>query len=203
MQLTQALSDPAVLPRFRRSARRKLGLFCSIVWTLWLACLSPTRAAELTRSTNLGALEFQVAFISKILPYIVWPKESFGSPTAPFVIGLAGRDSFDGLLQKVLSESRVEGRGIEIRIVTEPAAATNCHILYFAPDQLPIWKEWKPAAIGRPLLTISADETGEFLQQGVLFNLLVSQRKLEINRANSERTNLKISSKLFRIARVK
>lgn len=197
MQLTQAFSDSAVLPRFRRSARRKLGLFCSIVWTFWLACLSPTRAAE------LGALEFQVAFISKILPYIVWPKESFGSPTAPFVIGLAGRDSFDGLLQKVLSESRVEGRGIEIRIVTEPAAATNCHILYFAADQLPTWKEWKPAAIGRPLLTISADETGDFLQQGVIFNLLVSQRKLEINRANSERTNLKISSKLFRIAKVK
>jgi hypothetical protein len=179
----------------------RAGRLARRTWLAWWVAVGAAWGS--LRAAELDGDEFQVAFISKILPYVSWPREAFASPEAPVVVGLVGRDPFNGLLQKVLADARVESRSVEIRVVKESPASANCHALFVAADQLAGWPDWRAASAGRSVLTMAADETGGFLEQGGVFNLRVAERKLEISRSNAERARLRINSKLLRIAKVR
>lgn len=167
-------------------------------WTaaLWLFCGTSVRAADLTPA------EFQAAFVSKAIPYVTWPGQLFATEESPLVVGLFGADPFDGLLQKLLATEKFEGRRIEVKVIEDTSRLAPCQVLFISADKLSDW--YKLGDVGKPagVLTIAADETGEFLAKGGAFNLRTRDRKLEIDRGNLNRAGLKVSSKLLRIARV-
>jgi hypothetical protein len=167
-------------------------------WWVWLLCLSGLRLD----ATELTPAQFQAAFVAKAIPYVTWPDNAFASEAAPIVIGLYGGDPFDGLLQKLVAAERSEGRRVEVKVIEDTAQPGPCQVLFISTDKLGDWYQHSAAGVPPGILTIAADETGEFLRRGGVFNLRTGERKLEIDRGNLSKAGLKVSSKLLRIARV-
>lgn len=155
-----------------------------------------------SRAADLTAIEFQAAFVSKVIPYVTWPEKTFASDEAPLVIGLFGGDPFDGLLQKLVANEKFEGRRIEVKVLTNTTRLELCPLIFVRGDRLADWYKLAEQGIPAGILTIAADDSGEFLRKGGGFNLLTTERKLEIDRRNVHRAGLRVSSRLLRIAKV-
>jgi len=183
-----------LLGQLGRTARLTL----SLVWMLWL-CPGAARGDAVA---NLSPTEFKAAFLSKILAYVTWPADALTNTNQPLVIGLYSYDPFDGLIQKLVSGQTVNDHKVVVEILTDTNRLGDCQVLYIPDDKLADWLKLKPDGPDRGVLTIGADSTGEFLRRGGVFNLLVEERKLEINRGNAEQAGLKINSKLLRIAKI-
>jgi hypothetical protein len=167
-------------------------------WALLLLIASGFRL----ESAELTPTEFQAAFVSKAIPYVTWPEKTFAAEETPLVVGLFGGDPFDGLLHKLLATEKFEGRRIEVRVLDNVSRLEPCQVVFVGSEKLADWYALNGSEVPPGLLTIAADESGAFLRKGGLFNLRTSERKLEIDRGNLNKSGLKVSSKLLRIAKV-
>ena len=82
------------------------------------------------------------------------------------------------------------------------ASATACQVLFVPADQQAAWEASDPARNALGLLTVGADDSGQFLKAGGVFNLLVADQRLEISLKNARRAGLEINSKLSKISKV-
>ncbi len=165
-------------------------------WFLILSFLIAMPFAGLTQErVDLTPTEFKLAFLAKIPAYITWPNSE-----GQVVVGIMGKDPFDGLLSQLLKQKKIEGREIVVKIFEDPALVTRCDVLFIPADQLVAWEELSKSIDKRGILTIG--EKREFLNKGGVFSLSVDDRKLEINLQNARKAGLEINSKLVKIAKV-
>ena len=158
--------------------------------------VTPAPAAELRPA------EFQAAFLAKSLPYVSWPEARLPKPDEPLVIGLLDHDPFDGLLHKLLENQKVNDRKIVVQVIATNAPFDTCHVLFVPGDRIAVWAASAATAGPRALLTVGADDTGQFLKNGGVFNLLVTEQRLEISLKNAKKAGLEINSKLIKISKV-
>ena len=173
-----------------------------VVLALFLLCCGHRPSIAADAASELSLAEFQAVFLSKLLPYVIWSKEVLPPEDQPIVIGLLGRDPFDGLLQKLVETQETNGRRITVRILSETNRLDKCNVVFVPPDKMEEWSRLKSDMDGRGVLAVGADDTGAFLEGGGVFNLLTKERKLEINRRNAEKVGLKIGAKLLKISKV-
>ncbi len=136
-----------------------------------------------------------MAFLAKIPPYITWPEQG-----PQLVIGILGKDPFNGVLHQLVKNKKVENRELTVKVFADPAEPIKCDILFIPADQLPAWQERRLKTETRGLLTIS--EKKDFLESGGVFNLAIAERKLEIKLENVKKAGLEVNSKLLKIAKV-
>jgi hypothetical protein len=153
-------------------------------------------------AADLRPAEFQAAFLAKSLAYVTWPEERLPRPDEPIVIGLLDHDPFDGLLHKLLENQKVNGRRVVVKVIPTNAPVEACHVLFVPGDKLAAWAASSAMASPRGLLTVGADDTGQFLKSGGTFNLLVAEQRLEISLKNAKKAGLEINSKLIKISKV-
>jgi len=158
--------------------------------------------ASAAGGASLRPAEFQAAFLAKSLPYVTWSEENLPKPDEPMVIGLLGHDPFDGLLHKLLENQKVNDRKVVVRVISTNAPAEACQVLFVPADQQAAWEASNLAKNPRGLLTVGADDSGQFLKAGGVFNLLVAEQRLEISLKNARRAGLEINSKLSKISKV-
>ncbi len=173
-----------------------------MVLALVLLCCGPRRSIAADAAAELSLAEFQAVFLSKLLPYVSWSKEALPAEDQPIVIGLLGRDPFEGLLQKLVETQETNGRRITVRILTDTNRLDRCNVVFVPPDKMEEWGRLKIDMDARGVLAVGADDTGAFLEGGGVFNLLTKERKLEISRRNAEKVGLKIGAKLLKISKV-
>lgn len=195
------LIHSARLPAARGPARQSSGFGGLLLAAAWLMLLLTPRGVR-AQAAGISPTEFQVAFVAKVIPYVTWPDNTFPAEETPLVIGLFGGDPFDGLLQKLIANEKVEGRRLEVKVLADGDLPGSCQVVFVRSDKLPAWYKLTEAGPPRAVLTIAADDSGDFLRRGGLFNLRTSDRKLEIDRGNVGRAGLKVSAKLLRIAKV-
>lgn len=159
-------------------------------WRLfWLAaatCGSLALAGELE-------IKVQAAYLFNFTKFVEWPNDG-GDVLNVCVVG---KDA----IADVLSELAARHSGRNVRIERAPLNDPKaCHVLYLARDN-------QAAALlesvrGRAVLTVS--EADNFAQQGGIIGFYMDdgKLKLEINAANAQAANLKISAKLMEVARV-
>ncbi len=172
-------------------------------WRRWLPALA--LAAGLARVWSAEAIlnpeEFKAITLAKVSPYVQWPKAVLADSDTNFVVGIFGTNSLEPMLTALLKGQKVGGRDVVVQ--TFPAdtnALRRCHLLFIPAEQEPQWQLLTKDANTFGLLTVGESET--FTKSGGVFNLLVSQQKLEINLKNAKRAGLEINSKLLRIAKV-
>jgi hypothetical protein len=184
----------------RRSAGVHVQTFLLALWIVLGGVLSG-RTAERPSPEDLTALEFKAAFLSKIPPYIQWPTNAFDDTGGQLILGIVGKDPFDGLLHQLVKGRKVEGREILIKVFTDPSQITHCQILYIPAASLDEWQKLSGTLDLRGVLTVS--ERREFLtRQGGVFSLSAQDRKLEIHRQNARKAGLEVNSKLIKISKV-
>jgi len=146
--------------------------------------------------------EYQVKaeFIERFTRFIEWPAGTDGRGN--FLIGVIGDNPFNGYLEKMANERRINGRRIEIRHLTEPAQAEGCQIVFICASERDRLRRILSHTESRPILTIG--DTAGFAAAGVLINFYTSGETVhfEMNETAIERSGLKVSSRLLKLARL-
>src|SRR5690606_16999269 len=146
--------------------------------------------------------EYQVkaAFIYNFTGFVEWPDSVFASPKAPLVIGVYGKNPFSNYLNEIVRNETVDGHPIEVRPVTNSNEFANCHILFLNPGQKENMRELLDVAERYPVLTVS--DHPDFDRAGGIIRLYTDQNRvrLRINISAAQEANLRISSKLLKVA---
>ena len=157
-------------------------------------------ALVLVASTALRAqevpLEYRVkaAYLFNFAKFVEWPGPG---ATGPITICVAGRNVFGEALTDTVRGEAINGRPLAVRVILEPQP--GCHIVFVprgaaAPAYLRGTRSF-------PSLTVG--EAPDFIEQGgiVNFKLEGANVRFEIDAGAAEKSGLRISSRLLRLAR--
>lgn len=151
--------------------------------------------------------DLKASFIYKIASFVQWPAMAFDDPAAPLVIGIVGRDPFEGRLERMLLDKRIGGRRIAVIDVPQPDALRSVqrvHVLFVANAESvhagPLIAHTR--RLGVPALTVS--DSPRFANAGGMIALVPDGQRLrlEINRGAAEEAGLKLGSGLLSLARI-
>lgn len=143
-------------------------------------------------------LEYHVkaAYLFNFTRFVEWPPDE--DAAAALTICVAATNPFGAALADTVRGEQVNGRPLQARLVRDPG---GCHVL-FIPRNVP-HGPYLQAARGLPVLTVG--ESREFLPGGGIVNFMIEDGRVrfEINQDAAARANLKISSRLLRLARIR
>ena len=173
---------------------------------VWLTGISTARAAPVDQMTED---KVKVAFVYNFIKFVQWPDEAPDeapdeTPEAgPVRLCVLGAGTVADLMKDLEGKS-VHGRKLQVILDQTPSGSTDtpvCHALYLAgtcSDQKMAQALQNLKRV--PVLTVS-DKRG-FASQGGMIELFRKGRKLrfKINLAAAREANLKISSKLLKLA---
>ncbi len=166
-----------------------------------LRCL-PAQAAE---EAGSGEREYAIkaAFLYHFASYVTWPQGGSAKATdEPFVIGVLGADPFGAILDDLAKAKLVDGRKVAIRRFKSVADCVPCPILFISSSDAGRLDLVLHKLGASPTLLIA--DTQSAATRGVHINFFIENNKVrfEVNAEAAQRTGLKISSKLLRLARI-
>lgn len=156
-------------------------------------------AGAVTSTAQDVSLEYRVkaAYLLNFTRFVEWPPAALAGG-APFDICVAGRNPFGPVLGATVSGETAAGRMLVSRIVRDNPA--QCQVL-FVPRGVAA-AEYVPRVRTAPVLTVG--EAPDFLRQGGIINFVLEDGKVrfEINPDAATRSQLTISSRLLKLAKV-
>lgn len=142
--------------------------------------------------------EVKAEFLERFTRFIDWPSD----PPGRFVIGVIGRNPFNGFIERIASERRIKGRLVDVRYVSDVAQLDACQLVFIAASERAQLPRILARTASKPILTV-ADSDG-FANAGVMINFYKTGDtvRFEVNESAVERSGLKVSSKLLKLARL-
>lgn len=152
------------------------------------------------QETGFSEYEIKAAWLLNFARFVNWPTNAFGSPNSPIVMGVAGRDPFGRLLEKVFAGKTVKGRPLVIRHPASDQELQQCHILFISNSERRRLREMLEKLATQPVLTVG--ETDDFLDQGGILNFVLKEQSIrfEINVQAAKAAGLKLEANLLKIA---
>ncbi len=146
--------------------------------------------------------DLKAAFVYNFLIFAEWPEGRFADKDSPMIVGIVGKDPFNGALEKAFNGRTAHGRNVEIRRFESVKDLKDCHLL-FVPDSerknlADVLADLKAKA------TLVVTESPGLAARGAALNLVVEEKKVKIE-ANPDaagRASVKLSAKLLKLARI-
>jgi hypothetical protein len=162
-----------------------------------LAAVATAAAAD-----SSGEYDVKAAYLYNFAKFVAWPPQSFASPDAQFAICILGQDPFGPSLDAIVHGERVEGRPLVVRRLKGWDDAELCQILFVSTSVQDDFAQLLGGHTFRRTLTVG--EAPQFLRAGGHISFFLEGRNVRfaLNPANISRTDLQISSKLMRVARI-
>jgi hypothetical protein len=156
--------------------------------------------AGVARGEQTPEYQVKAEFVERFTRFIDWPAGTDGH--GAFLIGIIGDNPFNGYLQRMAADRRIKGRAVEIRHLTDPTQVDACQIVFICGSERDRLRKILNRTESKPILTIS-DSAG-FAASGVLINFYMSGEtvRFEMNESAIERSGLKVSSRLLKLARL-
>ncbi|MFG0249317.1 MAG: YfiR family protein [Phycisphaeraceae bacterium JB051] len=158
-----------------------------------LLVLVGSLATQATAADKLDKVK--CAFLLNFTKYVVWPGGS-----GDFVIGVVGKDPFDGVLDKIVGGKKAGDRPIKTTYLAVDASADElkkCSILFINTDVKPVLEKIGNA----PILTVG--DTADFAKNKGMVGLIATNKiNLEINKSQADAAKLKINAKLLQMAKI-
>ena len=175
---------------------------CGGLWALlflgWLSDCQPAAAAE-----QVASKEYQIkaAFLYNFTKFVEWPIEKFPGTNSPIVIGVLGGDSFASALAETIKGRKVNGREIWLQQVNTVSEVKGLHVLFVAGSDSKRFGDLEETIKESSVLAVGESE--EFFKLGgaIVFVLEENKVRFEIDMNSAERSKLKISAQLQRLAR--
>ena len=182
---------------YRKTGRRKAER-----WLILLAGLLSFGA--LAPSQNETSKEYQVkaVFLYNFTQFIEWPPEAFAQPDAPLVIGILGPDPFGKYLDETVQGEKINGHPLVVQRFNTLAEIARCQILFVNTDEKSQWKQIFEYAKAQHVLTVG--DVTNFSKQGGMIRFFPEENKIRIriNLTSVKNADLKVSSKLLRLAEI-
>jgi hypothetical protein len=145
--------------------------------------------------------EVKAVFLYNFAKFIEWPADAFKNADTNFVIGVIGQDPFGNVLESRLEGKSVQGKALVFKKLVSPNQAADCQVLFVSSSEANDWFAIHKILDGSPVLTVS--DIDAFVQQGgmVGFELEKKRVRFNINLTAAEKSSLKISSQLLKLAK--
>lgn len=168
---------------------------------LSLASLHPIIAGSLAQAQGQNR-EYVVkaAFLYNFAKFVEWPEEVSPKGDDPLTVCVAG-DAFGSSIASIEGKE-VRGHPIAIQKDVPPSALKSCHLLYVSNEELPRLTAALHGLQNSAVLTV-CDSPG-CAERGLMISLRMIDNKvsLEVNLEALQRTPLKVSSQLLKLARL-
>ena len=144
--------------------------------------------------------EYQVkaGFLLNIAQFVTWPSQS---SDAPFVIGILGEDPFGSYLDETVRGEKVNNRPFIIQRFRR-RDPRPCNILFISQSERDRAGQVLSNLKGRTVLTVSDIEGFTELGGMIQFFTEKNNIRMRINLDAVKASNLRVSSKLLRVAEV-
>jgi uncharacterized protein DUF4154 len=174
-----------------------MGMPASILLTGLLlggAFPAPVRAQESLEN------DVKAAFLYNFTKFVEWPA-SPERTAEPFRLCVIADADFARAVDRTIDGEAVEGRKLERMEPRSPDEARRCAILYVGHRNLEQAAPLLASVRQMPVLTVGDDP--HFVGQGgaIEFVLENNRVRFDVNTLAAERSGLKVSSKLLRVAR--
>jgi hypothetical protein len=188
-----------------------------VMLRLWLEAFNVGRLWQLTFVVSMllrpfcasagddSNVEYKVkaTFLASFSQFVEWPNDALGSATTPIVVGVLGDDPFGNILEQAAIRKTSNGRAIQIIRFQDPVkAAAGSHILFIGNSEKSRLGKVLQELKDKPVLTVA--EMPAFLREGGMVRFVIRDDRvqLEINPQAAQNNNLRISSKLLRLASI-
>ena len=169
-----------------------------ILAALCLLAMSRGAGAD-ARAPAADEWQIKSAFIYNFTKFVEWPEAALGGPSQPIVIGVLGEKPLAEQLAAVVAGRNVNGRSIEVRPVRTASEARATQLLFVTAAEESRYVAMRDELADSPVLTVG--ETPSFSVTGAIgFVQEGSKLRFEINVDIAERSHLKISSQLQKLA---
>jgi YfiR/HmsC-like len=143
-------------------------------------------------------------FLERFTQFIDWPADSSNNnPDKPFCICVTGKNPFGSYLQDTAAQVKIKGKPVEIHQIDQLVAELpKCQILFIARTEKERLSDILKLTHDKPILTVG--DTRGFAEDGVLVNFYTSGNyiRFEVNIDRAEKSKLKFSSRLLKLARL-
>ena len=168
----------------------------SVALALLLLCASIGRAES--------EYDVKAAYLYKFTKFVEWPSVAFPTAEAPFVIGVVGRDPFEGSLERLIEGNTTGARRLEVRHLnaTDSNAMRGCQMIFVSTSEQRRLSSILTAVQGRPVLVVGESEG--FASAGGMLGFALHENRvgIEVNSEAARQARLKISSQLLNIAKI-
>lgn len=143
--------------------------------------------------------KIKAAFIYHFLEFTQWPDTALAAPQNQLNVCVLGAGPFQGALDDI-DGNQVAGKPVAIRHLEVIEDARTCHAVFLS-SQAPA-SELLSALPKTGVLTVGENST--FLHHGGMIRFFESKNNIrfEVNLAAVQQANLKISSKVLKLARI-
>jgi len=151
-------------------------------------------------SAQAPEYDVKAAFLFNFVKFVEWPADAFAGERAPVTICVFGKDPFGRVLDSVIQGERLGERSLVVRRPDRLDGLDACHVLFVSPSEKDRMTEVLARVEGEPVLTVG--DTDGFLRAGGVVNFKLEGTKVRfvIDQGAAERSGLRISSKLLRLA---
>lgn len=159
-------------------------------------------SALTSEKAPLTSYQVKAVFLFNFAKFVQWPEAAFSNASAPFVIGVLGKNPFGSALEETLRDQKTGSRAIALRRLGSPDECSQCHVMFISSGEEILLSNALRAAAGAPILTVT--ETGNFPANAGIINFAVVEGKVrfDINEAAAQSVSLKIDTRLLKLARV-
>ena len=188
----------------RKHQARGASRYVSLVSILMLAPFLQNQIRVWAQTSPYTPNQHKALYLYNFAKYTEWPPEAFADDTAPFVLGILGKDPFRSDID-IIKGKTIKGRKLVVRYCSSIQEVTGCHLLFICSSEtnnLPqILHSLRPH-----ILTIA--EASGFIEQNGMINLVSEQKvsgsqvvTFEINQEAAKKANLKFDTQLLKLAR--
>jgi len=171
----------------------------SLLLVALCACAVTGGAAADSRATVAGEWQIKSAFIYNFTKFVEWPEGVLGAPSQPVVIGVLGESALAQELAALVAGRNVNGRSIEVRAVRTVTEARAVQLLFVSAAEEARYAGMRSELASSPVLTVG--ESPSFSVTGAIGFVQEGEKlRFEINVDIAERSHLKISSQLQKLA---
>ncbi len=144
--------------------------------------------------------EIKAAFLYNFAKFIEWPPQRFATETDPVVIGVLGKNPFDGEFEKIIRGRQVNGRNVVVRIIVSADEARSAHLVFVSAGE----EDRFAAMVGalREAAVVTVGESDRFATFGGTITFVREGDKVRfaINLVSAEQARTRISSQLIKLA---
>ncbi len=187
---------------------------CIYELILWMVLLTPAQAGD----PSAREYEVKAGFLYNFTTFVEWSKEKQSEANEAVVIGIIGKDPFGNIFDPLKNKKVNQGHLIIKRfqglqgqkksadqdedvLAPDLEVMQPCHILFVCRSERDKLATILDMVKDSHVLTVG--EWDGFLEAGGILNFIMEENKVrfEINMAAAKRADLKIRSKLLRLAR--
>ena len=165
---------------------------------LWLCIFQG--AAALATVPEVSESQVKAAFLFNFAKFVEWPPSAFAASPGTITLGILEREPLAPALE-ALAGKEVQGRRLVVKRCRHPQELKTCQIFYASAAEKAALAATMAALKGLPVLTVT-DDVDDFASLGGMINLIRQEDKIRfyIDVTNAQRSGLKISSQLLKLA---